>query len=93
MDAVHRILVASATLGLFHALVVTTAMTTTAMARDYPFCIKGCDFTAGPGDCSFVSYQQCQATAAGRTAYCSTNPYFHGAAETPSRTNLSRRSR
>jgi hypothetical protein len=87
MDAVHRTLVASATLGLFLALGATTAM-----ARDYPFCIKGCDFTAGPGDCSFVSYQQCQATAAGRTAYCSTNPYFHGAAETPSRTNLSRRS-
>ena len=88
MDAVHRTLVASATLGFFLALGATTAM-----ARDYPFCIKGCDFTAGPGDCSFVSYQQCQATAAGRTAYCSTNPYFHGAAETPSRTNLSRRGR
>ena len=64
MDAVHRTLAASATLGLFLALGATTAMTTTAktttaMARDYPFCIKGCDFTAGPGDCSFVSYQQC----------------------------------
>jgi hypothetical protein len=30
-----------------------------AAARDYPFCIKGCDFGTGRGDCSFSSYQQC----------------------------------
>jgi hypothetical protein len=24
-----------------------------AAAQDYPFCIKGCDFGAGRGDCSF----------------------------------------
>jgi len=47
-----------------------------AAARDYPFCIKGCDFAAGRGDCSFSSYQQCQATASGRDAYCDANPYF-----------------
>jgi hypothetical protein len=61
-------------------------------AREYPFCIKGCDFGAGAGDCSFVSYRQCQASAAGRTAYCDVNPYFHGGGETPSRPNMSRRS-
>ena len=82
----HRIVGASAVLGLILAL-----STATATARDYPFCIKGCDFGAGPGDCSFVSYQQCQATAAGRNAYCSTNPYFHGSAELPGRTNTSKR--
>lgn len=83
----QKTLVASASLGLFLALGATTAM-----ARDYPFCIKGCDFNAGAGDCIFATYQQCQATAAGRTAYCSTNPYYRGAGETPVRTNLSRRS-
>ena len=47
-----------------------------AAARDYPYCIMGCDF--GAGDCSFTSYQQCQATASGREAYCAENPYFSG---------------
>ena len=32
---------------------------TTAMARDFPFCIKSCDYGGGHGDCSFASYQQC----------------------------------
>jgi hypothetical protein len=47
-----------------------------AVARDYPYCIKGCDYSGSLGDCSFSSYQQCQATASGRLAYCATNPYF-----------------
>jgi Protein of unknown function (DUF3551) len=47
-----------------------------AAAQDYPFCIKGCDFGAGRGDCSFSSYRQCQASASGRDAYCAENPYF-----------------
>ena len=63
-----------------------------AAARDYPFCIKGCDFGAGRGDCSFSSYQQCQATASGRLAYCDANPYFRANAELqPDRSGQSRR--
>ena len=63
-----------------------------AAARDYPFCIKGCDFGAGPGDCSFSSYQQCQATASGRLAYCDANPNFSASVELqPGRGNPSRR--
>ncbi len=63
-----------------------------AAARDFPFCIKGCDFAAGRGDCSFSSYQQCQATAAGRDAYCDANPYFSANAELqPDRGQKSRR--
>jgi hypothetical protein len=58
----------------FWALMVCAAASTTgalpAAARDYPFCIKGCDFGAGRGDCSFSSLQECQATASGRGAYC-----------------------
>jgi Protein of unknown function (DUF3551) len=64
----------------FWALMVCAAASTTgalpAAARDYPFCIKGCDFGAARGDCSFSSLQQCQATASGRAAYCDANPYF-----------------
>jgi Protein of unknown function (DUF3551) len=52
-----------------------------ALARDFPFCIKGCDFGGSLGDCSFTSYQQCQATASGRDAWCDANPYYHAGAE------------
>ena len=52
-----------------------------AAAQDYPFCIKGCDFGAGAGDCSFSSLAQCQATASGRDAYCAANPYFNAKAD------------
>jgi Protein of unknown function (DUF3551) len=63
-----------------------------AAARDYPFCIKGCDFGAGRGDCSFTSYQQCQASASGRDAYCAENPYYSANAELqPNRGRYSRR--
>jgi Protein of unknown function (DUF3551) len=48
-----------------------------AVARDFPYCIRGCDFGAGAGDCSFSSLPQCQATASGRDAYCAANPYFN----------------
>ena len=52
-----------------------------AVAGAMPFCIKGCDFGGGTGDCSFSSYQQCLATASGRDATCAANPYFSANAE------------
>ena len=60
-------------------------------AREFPYCIKGCDFGAGAGDCSFSSLAQCQATASGRDAYCAANPYFNAKAEM--QTDRSRQSR
>ena len=64
----------------------------TAIARELPFCIKSCDYGGGHGDCSFTSYQQCQATASGRLAYCDTNPYFNAGSDGQSaRTHQSRR--
>jgi hypothetical protein len=63
-----------------------------AAARDFPFCIKGCDFGGSLGDCSFSSYQQCQAAASGRDVYCDANPYFSAKAEPQSdRSQKSRR--
>jgi Protein of unknown function (DUF3551) len=63
-----------------------------AAAGGMPFCIKGCDFGGGAGDCSFSSYQQCQATASGRDATCAANPYYNANAELlPGRSRLSRR--
>jgi hypothetical protein len=52
-----------------------------AAAAEFPFCLKGCDFGGGAGDCSFVSYQQCQASASGRDASCAANPYFNARAQ------------
>ena len=53
-------------LALVAAGAVSVAMP--AAARDFPYCIKGCDFGAGAGDCSFSSLAQCQATASGQDA-------------------------
>jgi hypothetical protein len=65
------------------ALIATGALSVAmpAAARDLPYCIRGCDFGAGLGDCSFSSLAQCQATASGRDAYCAANPYFNARAE------------
>jgi hypothetical protein len=52
-----------------------------AGAGAMPFCIKGCDFGGGAGDCSFSSYRQCLATASGRDASCAANPYFNANAQ------------
>jgi Protein of unknown function (DUF3551) len=63
-----------------------------AAAKDYPYCIKGCDFGGGAGDCSFSSYQQCLATASGRDATCAANPYFNANAQMlPDRSRMSKR--
>jgi hypothetical protein len=62
-----------------------------AAARDFPYCIKGCDYGSALGDCSFSSYQQCQATASGRLAYCAANPYFSQNADLQPNRNSSRR--
>src|SRR5438445_657049 len=53
---------------LMAAGAVSAAFAMPAVAREFPYCIKGCDFGAGAGDCSFSSLAQCQATASGRVA-------------------------
>jgi hypothetical protein len=73
---------------------VAAVDTASAAAGSSPFCIQGCDFGGGLGDCSFSSYAQCQATASGRDASCIANPYFNAnanAALQPTRNRLSRR--
>jgi hypothetical protein len=59
------------------------------------FCIQGDDYGDGTiGDCSFSSYEQCQASASGRAARCAANPYFNTNDETkPGRDRLSRKTR
>jgi hypothetical protein len=76
----------------FWAMTVCSALGAMPVAaQNLPYCIKGCDFGTGLGDCSFMSYQQCMATASGRTAYCIANPYFNAKAELLPHRNMSRR--
>lgn len=70
-----------ALLALMVVFAVSAAVAMPATAREFPYCIKGCDFGAGTGDCSFASLAQCQATASGRDASCAANPWFNAKAD------------
>jgi len=53
-----------------------------AVGTRYPFCIQGPE-QPGLSNCTFVSYEQCQATASGRRLYCIPNPFFAGESDDP----------
>jgi hypothetical protein len=55
--------------------VLIAASSSSAVARDYPYCLQGRSW-GYPGNCQFMSYQQCEATASGTNAYCGINPRF-----------------
>jgi hypothetical protein len=59
------------------AVGVVGAAPAVAVATRYPFCLQGNEFPA-LSDCTFFSYQQCQASASGRFLQCITNPYYDG---------------
>jgi hypothetical protein len=46
-----------------------------AVGNRYPFCIQG-DEQPGLSNCTFTSYEQCQATASGRRLSCIANPFY-----------------
>ncbi len=69
----HRFFLAAVAAGAWAAVAATASP---ALARDYPFCIKGDDYASAVGDCSFDTYEQCLATASGRRAYCDANPFY-----------------
>ncbi len=46
-----------------------------AQAREYPFCIQSRD-TAGHGDCSYATYNDCQMAVSGRRGGCYVNPFI-----------------
>jgi hypothetical protein len=64
-----------ATLALSAAVAATVAGSGPAAAIDYPYCIQGGGWGI-PGDCSYRSYAECQASASGRRVYCNVNPRF-----------------
>jgi hypothetical protein len=47
-----------------------------AVGTRHPFCIQG-DQYPGLSNCTFDSYEQCQATASGRYLQCIENPYYN----------------
>ena len=51
----------------------TLAGSAPAAAYDYPYCVQGRG-VGYPGDCSYRTYAQCQASASGRNVYCGVNP-------------------
>ncbi len=61
-------------------LVALAAAPAEAVGTRYPFCIQGNEFP-GLSNCTFTSYEQCQATASGRFLTCIANPYFVGGSE------------
>ena len=79
-------------LALMAAGAASAAIAMPAAAREFPYCIKGCDFGSGLGDCSYSTYRQCQATASGLVATCAENPFYNAKADLPAdRSRLSRR--
>ena len=57
-------------------LVMIGSMPAGAVGSRYPFCMQGND-APGLSDCSYTSYEQCQATASGRFLQCIQNPYYN----------------
>ncbi len=53
-----------------------------AVGTRYPFCIQG-DEQPGLSNCTFTSYEQCQASASGRRLWCIANPYYVGDGDAP----------
>lgn len=56
------------------AIVLAGFVTVTpAAARDYPWCAQGGEYDY-PGECSYSTYEQCQASVSGRLLFCGPNP-------------------
>src|SRR5436305_14363441 len=63
-------------------LAIALAAPAAAVGTRYPFCIQG-DDQPGLSNCTFTSYEQCQATASGRRLWCIANPYYAGGSDAP----------
>ena len=62
-----------AILALAAAGAATMAGSGPAAAIEYPFCLQGGGW-GYPGECSYRSYAECQASVSGRYGYCNVNP-------------------
>lgn len=60
------------------ALAATSVLTTGAARADQPFCLKT---GAGPGDCKYDSYAECQAAASGIYGICQPNTWLQATSQ------------
>ena len=51
----------------------------------YPICMHVVQFETSYEDCTFYTLDQCRASASGRAAMCSVNPFYRGANPLPGR--------
>jgi hypothetical protein len=51
------------------------------VSMQYPFCLQGDDYP-GWSNCTFISFQQCQASASGTLDECMTNPWYRAGTDT-----------
>jgi len=70
----RRLILAAASVSALASFIGTPAH---AVGVRYPFCIQG-DRYPGLSNCSFETYQQCQATASGIGQNCIANPFYAG---------------
>lgn len=66
-------------------VLVTGPAAAQAYDPNYPVCLQlyGGRLTAEYIDCSYTSIPQCQATASGRPATCTVNPFYAGPKKPP----------
>jgi Protein of unknown function (DUF3551) len=76
----HKIVV-----GVLVASALALAATTSALAYGtrHAFCLQGGEFYQGLNNCTFDTYEQCQATASGQNMQCLANPYYDGPSDDP----------
>ena len=76
----HKIVV-----GVLVASALTLAGATSAHAYGtrHAFCLQGGEFYQGLNNCTFDTYEQCQATASGQNMQCLANPYYDGPSDDP----------
>ncbi|MBT1511563.1 DUF3551 domain-containing protein [Bradyrhizobium sp. SRL28] len=60
---------------------ISAAASTPSAAQTYLYCLQSEEYAGGAGDCSFSTYAQCQASAAGRTGSCAPNRNFNANAQ------------
>jgi hypothetical protein len=63
------------TLASLAALIAVASPAAQAHPANDRYCLQG-RMWGYPGNCQFTSYQQCQATASGTSAYCGVNPRY-----------------
>jgi hypothetical protein len=83
----RKLILAAASTAALATFVVAPAH---AVGVRYPFCLQGQEYP-GLSNCTYSTYEQCLATASGRTLHCVANPYYAGDSSPRSYLNAPRR--